>query len=188
MKEKPPSTRRLRTQLTAHESLATMTQEAVVESETEEATADVGAGAPLTRRAGMQPTAHGPPVQIAVALHEWDGDGNSGEAGEYLPLHAGARVEITPGTELEPGGWWHGTLEDRIGWFPSSFTTLEETRAFVCGGAARGAAGESAASLSDSTSPRSLPKSLSMQALDLGLRAFGAQEDSSHVASDVVRV
>ena len=191
-REKPPSTRRsareaegtavavgvvpLVTPSQPIEFPAQVTQEAVQVAQEKKL--------PSTRRSGVQPL--GPPAQpletlvesatkvpsfrVAVASHSWDGPGTSGEDGEYLLFSVNARIEIEPGAELEPGGWWYGRLGDRTGWFPSSYTALEETQAAVCDTAAGGAA-----SLPGSTYPPPLPRSFSMQAIDQGLLAYGVQ-------------
>ena len=61
--------------------------------------------------------------RYAVALHDWAG-APSTEEKRYLIFSAGARIEIIE--EREAGGWWAGRLDGKLGWFPSSFCTIEE--------------------------------------------------------------
>ena len=61
-------------------------------------------------------------ARVAVAQYAWSGS-NSSEDNKYLSFTAGARIEIVE--EREEGGWWAGRLEGRLGWFPSSFCTVE---------------------------------------------------------------
>ena len=50
------------------------------------------------------------------------GRGGSGDS-RYLTFAAGARIEVVE--ERESGGWWAGKLNGKLGWFPSSFCTIE---------------------------------------------------------------
>ena len=61
--------------------------------------------------------------RVAVAISAWDGAGTPGEEGGYLVFDAGERIEVVE--EGEPGGWWRGELNGRVGWFPAAFCTIE---------------------------------------------------------------
>ena len=126
-----------------------------------------------------------PSVRYAVALYSWDGEGTSGEAGGYLLFAAGARIEILE--EGEPDSWWHGSLGEASGWYPSSFTSVEELPT-AAGVEEIGAAGGSGATnRAGAACLPQLPRTFSRQVLDLGLDAFEAgMGDSPH--SGVVRV
>jgi len=43
----------------------------------------------------------------------------TGQQAGDLGFRAGDVIEVTQ--QGEPGGWWEGTLNDQIGWFPSNF-------------------------------------------------------------------
>ena len=62
-------------------------------------------------------------VKVAVAQYAWTGSGGSGDS-RYLTFSAGARIEVVE--VRETGGWWAGKLDGKLGWFPSSFCTIEE--------------------------------------------------------------
>ena len=47
-------------------------------------------------------------LRTAVALHSWNGQGTSGEAGGYLVFAEGARIEMLD--EGGAGDWWQGGL------------------------------------------------------------------------------
>jgi len=64
--------------------------------------------------------------RIMVALHSWAGE--EGAVDHYLTFSSGDRIEVVE--DGEPGDWWMGKLvtddADSVGWFPSSYTQLEE--------------------------------------------------------------
>ena len=84
------------------------------------------AGVGKLRAGGMAPQAD--TGLVAVALHPWTG-GPTHDMKRYLAFEGGARIEVVE--EREPGGWWAGKLDGKLGWFPSSFCRIEKAPAAV---------------------------------------------------------
>jgi len=112
------------------------------------------------------------PVACAVARQRWDGEGTSGDAGDYLMFPAGARIEVV--REGEPGDWWQGRLDSKVGWFPSSFTDMQAEMSPSTSNAAHFSA-------TRFTVPQ-LPKSFSMRDMEKGFRS------DKETGADVVHV
>ena len=98
-----------------------------------------------------------------LANHDWNGDGTSGEAGGYLMISAGDRIEVL--VEGTVNSWWQGKLGEKTGWFPSAFTSPE-----VPDGNRDGAGGAASRVAGGGISKPPLPRALSMQLLDTALK------------------
>jgi hypothetical protein len=65
------------------------------------------------------------PMMVAIALYDWSsglGESSGGEEQQYLSFAAGDQIEVTE--EGEENGWWAGTLNGRVGWFPVGFCSI----------------------------------------------------------------
>ena len=63
-----------------------------------------------------------------------------GEPALLAAANTNVQIEVNRVEEREEGGWWAGRLDGKLGWFPSSFCTIE-TASGAAGGGGRGRGG-----------------------------------------------
>ena len=133
--------------------------------------------------AGVVEAARAPAAHYVYTLHAWDGEGTSGESGGHLTFPEGVYIEVLQA--YEPGKWWQGALEGRSGWYPSSFTTVVEAAKPVDETVAGAPVGDPAADISTADASAThvarppLPRAFSAEVLDVGLRAYEAEQLSA---------